>query len=698
MGRRRVYASNAERQRAYRQRHAQEQQPRHAQEQQPRRAQQQRPARRAQQERPARPRRDRHEAWRTRPIVALDGEGVDTPDGGHRYTLLAASDGEQLAWIEEWERGLTTEACLQFVFALDARYRARYGRQPLYVLYAASYDFTMMLRTLAEHAILQLYRAGRVDWWCDGQKYRIILRQQKFLQLMRFSGTTKESVILYDVFGFFQTSFVKALLAWNVADAEALSELQAMKEQRAHFATVAREAIRDYNARELQYLIRLVEALRRALDACGFYIPAWHGPGAIARYLFLRHGVKKAIRKEWPDEVEHAILCAYFGGRVQMCRSGIFRTAVFHDIVSAYPAALATLPSLAGARLERASTFVDEPWSLWRVRWRVPPRTPVQPFPLRVDGMIYYLNCGEGWYWYPEVRAALNGFGAEQIEVLEGFVFTCSRERPFAFLRDLFALRREYKAAGNAAEKVLKLGYNSAYGKLAQSRRRADELAPAFQCYWLAGYATSVCRARVLELALRAPESIIAIATDGVLATERLTRDDEEGDDLGQWERRAVAQLLMVQPGVYAVWEEPTSPPIYRSRGFRPSGVPWEEIARFYREAEQVPPGKRFLVPVRQFVGVCTAASRGIVGRMGRWERTVKELHLCPAPDRAFGDFRIVDQQVRWWGRLEDAMMEPIPAISQPYRPRERLPADDDYLLTLEEIADNPELWYDDRD
>jgi len=53
-------------------------------------------------------------------------------------------------------------------------------------------------------------------------------------------------------------------------------------------------------------------------------------------------------------------------------------------------------------------------------------------------------------------------------EIVEGWEYTGSQERPFSWVTEMYDTRRDWKRRGISAQLALKLCMNSMYGKLAQ--------------------------------------------------------------------------------------------------------------------------------------------------------------------------------------------------------------------------------------
>src|SRR6201999_4579030 len=94
------------------------------------------------------------------------------------------------------------------------------------------------------------------------------------------------------------------------------------------------------------------------------------------------------------EVVETAILGAYFGGRVELLRQGIFPQVRTADLSSAYPSAAVDLPDLVGASLVYRKRYTPG-HGIWRCRWDLGSEPPaVCPFPVRHKFSIYYPSKG----------------------------------------------------------------------------------------------------------------------------------------------------------------------------------------------------------------------------------------------------------------------------------------------------------------
>src|SRR5579871_4660801 len=272
-----------------------------------------------------------------RDVIAIDGEGMDAPDGSgdHLYTLLLARDNHKAPggkypngrtyYVENYEEGLNTEQCLEFLLMLRKR------ASTIVCAYYFNYDVTMWIKKgLSDAEKTTLWRSGWLVWraatdphLCYYLRYipnKIFFvgeydpRMGHDLDLYRWAG---RSCLVYDVSGFAQTSFVKAIKDWDVSeDVAAIAE---MKEKRGSFTEADREEIRRYCRSECIALTEYVTKLDATFQEEGIKLTSWHGGGALASWFLKREKVGEHV-KDPPDAAAYAaVVSSYFGGRNEIC-------------------------------------------------------------------------------------------------------------------------------------------------------------------------------------------------------------------------------------------------------------------------------------------------------------------------------------------------------------------------------------------
>lgn len=535
-------------------------------------------------------------------FVAWDGEGgTSLVSGKHEYMLLMSSKGHQLFN----PNGISTKQALQFLTESSTSLPMK----SINVMFAGSYDANMMLKDLPRKNAILLWEYG--DTWWEG--YHIRFRQRKYFEIARYGGVNKVTgrtirthrIIIWDVFGFFQSSFVDAIKNWLGDDWPTLSQIVRGKERRSDFqANEMLDFVASYTKCEVDALVQIMNVLKSSLLNAGLVISRWDGAGAVATKLMLNNKVKqylpldrKNMGKSHPRQksVQHA----YAGGRFELLQFGCSNDRVYEaDINSAYPNAIRYLPDLSKDLWNLESWGHNYLFAVHPVRWKLKKGvgSRLHPFFYRTEASrVLFPPIGNGYYWVPEIKAALDcASDIYDFEIGEGWVYHDDGTRPFRNREDMFLKRRIFKEDNNPAEKSIKLGMNSEYGKFAQTVGGKKGNPPPFHCLEYAGWITSYTRAMLYRAAMQCPEKIIMLATDGIYSLQPLTLD--YGNWLGQWEYKEYINGMFVQSGVY--WLQKSNGEwIEHRRGYDPGSLIREEILHAWAKGKKEYPGKttRFL-------------------------------------------------------------------------------------------------------
>lgn len=574
------------------------------------------------------------------PFIGWDGEGV-TRNKRHRYVLLANSEGDSLYN----PKGLNTVKALDWLCDV-----AKDHTDANHVMFGGSYDANMLLEGLGFYQASELANRGVLYV----SKFRIEYRPRKFLRITRYRPGSKPhrtnqtgTITLWDTIGFFQTSFVKALRGWLPEHDQVTDVIAGMKDRRSTFTDSEIDEIREYCVSECKLLVELMSTMRTYMGEVDCVPHRWDGAGAIASILLQRHKVKahKTLYTvkpdgEWdgnvPRDVNLAAQHAYFGGRIELVRFGDHDAPGYaHDVVSAYPHAMTSLPCLAhGAWVNNPAHVPDGTFALYHVTFQADSQgEPFYPLPWRSDkGLVYFPPTCEGWYWTPEYEL-LRDFYPGRYQVLDVWTFTphCDHD-PFGFIRPVFDYRRRLKASGHMGATVLKLGLNSLYGKLAQQvgwrTTRDGTVPPSYHCLEWAGWITSTTRARLFRLAMIDPTAVIAFETDGLYSERQHT--ESTGTDLGDWEVTTYEGLTYVQSGVYWVCKDGEWSPKYRGLDpplpGDPDGFTRDRVLRGWLEHETE-------LPIRQtrFRGIMTSTvSQERFMEWRQWVTDSRRIELAP--------------------------------------------------------------------
>lgn len=541
------------------------------------------------------PRKGKHapqvSKFRKGAFVAWDGEGATLADGRHVYVLLANSTG---AYIHN-PAGLSTAECLDFIVSECARMR-----RCIHVGFVFSYDVSMiLLQSLPYETARSVWRGakgnGHATYWRD---YAIEYRPRKEFRVRyhkMLSDEKPKKALIWDVFGFFQSSFLRAVEDWLGEDYPDLSVIRDGKGRRSQFDPTD-ISILPYCLAECRALVAIMERLHASIlsmsdemETAGLIdrplsLSRWDGAGALAAMLMRAMGIKAFRGPDLPDAIQAAAEYAYFGGRAEIGWYGRYEGDVFrYDINSAYPSQQVWCPDLSDGTWTYSTEMTPGSFQLVHVRWDLssPESAPWYPFPFRgVNGEVIFPARGEGWYWSVEVDAALSHLPyyrrrspSARIDVLETWTFSGSQHgrQPFQYLSSLYRLRAEWKKDGNAAQKPAKLAINSHYGKTAQSagyRPETGRKPPYHQIAW-AGYITAAARAQVYRAIMQRPDDILMVATDGLYSRAPLNL--RVASSLGNWEASVYQEIVLVQSGVY--WYREGEDWHILCRGFDRSGA-----------------------------------------------------------------------------------------------------------------------------
>lgn len=513
-----------------------------------------------------------------RKFVGVDGEGGNDADGNHWYMslrvgndLLYHPDGSPLSGIE----------CFYWLADIANKYR-----KTIPVAFAFDYDVSMMLRDFPKETLDQLFTVDeekntntQTAFYGHGKDTLMIQYIPK--KYLRVGYAKKErpgsvSITISDTFGFFQTSFLKAIKSWGVGTKGQHAVIEENKKNRTNFIATFDKTVLDYNEMECELLAQLMDKVRKAVHDAGYTMTRWQGAGSLAQAILKKHNAPK--KKPYSDDprihtaVYEAAMAAYYGGRFENMAMGEVPDPYSYDISSAYPYAMTQLPCLEHGRWNVSRRKCSwkrlqemSPYTLCHVKWGIETGSydPKQckskwstgwgGLPFRTPaGYLLYPSQGGGWYWKFEVEAARKltwpKFVIEVKETIE-FVPECN-EHPFDFNNELFALRLKWGKSD--AGKALKLGMNSEYGKMVQSVGSAPYGNPVY-----GSMITAMTRTQILKMIAANPYNIVAIATDGIMTSGPLTIPDDQmisSDDkkvLGGWECEKLDYLWLIQPGVY---------------------------------------------------------------------------------------------------------------------------------------------------
>ncbi|MGB9166378.1 MAG: hypothetical protein WCC41_18345, partial [Rhodomicrobium sp.] len=357
-------------------------------------------------------------------------------------------------------------------FALNRSRRFLVDRGSVFVMFSFGYDVTQILRHLPYRTAWEIEKRETYPD-ADGNKrpighapvfwkgFAISYAKGKSIDIWRLADPDKPwlppvkpggkkrlnnsaHVRIFDVFGFFQSSFsavTDSMVQSGRATKEEADFMRVMNDRRGGFAAIPIEEIKIYTALELRLLGRMMADLRKGFDETGLHLRGWHGAGAAASALIENQGLKTRYGKDIAAidicPQQEAAHHAYFGGRIELLKQGYMEGGGLHvyDIASAYPAAMADFPSLASGewinirhnetargplRELRAAIEAASCLSMFKIRFQFPAYEkyhsdarkavfmPFYPLPYRDRrGGILFPASGYGWYMRDDVLATI---------------------------------------------------------------------------------------------------------------------------------------------------------------------------------------------------------------------------------------------------------------------------------------------------
>lgn len=525
------------------------------------------------------PARTRYNNVRTN-FVCIDGEGITTPTGDHRYVLLGVGD-QQISNPE----GLSWDEICEFLWE---QFLENGTKSVAYTGFFLSYDFIQWVRLLPEERARMLLTAeGRAkrapksdkriqpfpvrygEWEFD------ILGTKRFR--LRKQGS-KRWMNICDTGSFFQKSFVKVIDPdqWSkpVVTQEEYDEIVREKSRRG----IARldDRMRHYNAKENEILARVLGELNGGFQSLGIHLKPgeWFGPGQAAQaWLKDRAITGERLSEITPPGALDAARNSYFGGWFEIMAHGPIPGITYeYDINSAYPYIISTLPCLEHGKWRQGRGIHGvQKNALSLVYAVVAGNDPHIGAMLHRDrkGNISRPHQTEGWYWLHEIRAAQDAGLISEVRFKDSWTYSpCNCPPPFREVRDIYELRKEVGKTTPLGI-ACKLIPNSLYGKFAQSIGSPKYGNPIY-----ASLITAGCRTMDLEAIASHPEGtkdVLMVATDGIYFRS-IHPALPVSNALGDWDSTEKSNICLFKPGVY--WDDKArqairadKAPIFKTRG-----------------------------------------------------------------------------------------------------------------------------------
>lgn len=263
-----------------------------------------------------------------RTVIGIDGEGLNI-GSNHLYCYMAACGTDQEYGAIQDMKGLDTQTCFEFLLSLPKKH-LKFG-------FSLGYDYTKILESMPNKKIWQLthpeHRPGnrrpKAVFWTPtpgGVKYKLsyisgCLRIGKILpgyhnswckinhvincQDGECEGCRSEckgckivsSVTIWDIFKFFQASFINACKDWGVITDEEYKQLKEMKDKRGTFVESEWKEVQNYCIMECKKLAELGEKLIQAHVDAGLNLTQYHGAGSTGAAMLKSMGAQNFMMR-----------------------------------------------------------------------------------------------------------------------------------------------------------------------------------------------------------------------------------------------------------------------------------------------------------------------------------------------------------------------------------------------------------------
>lgn len=512
-------------------------------------------------------------------FTGVDGEGVTRPGTGeHVYDMLSVGsstlsnpDGSQLQWRQIFE----------FLWECFTE-----NPGDTYAGFFLGYDFTQWFRTLPQDRAAMLLTAGGralrsrrapgtehlgpFPVRCDGWEFDILGMKRFKLRREPLVGEKVPWMYINDAGAFFQQSFLAVIdpASWaepvcTEEEYRVITQGKASRglpmgtaDQLAHRAATER-----YNTLENNVLSRVLARLNSGFTAAGVQLGRrqWYGPGQAAQAWLNRIEAPtgEEVRDEVPSFAVDAARNSYFGGWFEIFGHGhVAGISHEYDINSAYPHIIASLPCLLhGAWAHDHPDTWSRPWILARATVTgTHPRIGAMPHRER-DGRVLRPSVTTGWYWWHEVEAAETAGLIDSYIIHETVSYDpCDCPPPLKAEMEWLYQERLKAGKNTPAGKSMKLMYNSAYGKIAQSIGM-----PKYGNAIYASLITAGTRTMILDAIASHPtgvDDLLMVATDGVYFRTEHPGLQLDPEKLGAWDHQEKHNLTLFMPGVY--WDDTT--------------------------------------------------------------------------------------------------------------------------------------------
>jgi hypothetical protein len=324
--------------------------------------------------------------WEDHEISLIGAAAIERPFG----TPIEKAFWQAPSWIENPK---STKECFDYLLSLPEQYSEKGKPAPLFIMFSASYDWSMWCKDISFNKAFELVRQrsfappckrmqGHVFW----KQYAIQIRPYMHFKLgeLRWpddpygelhksnplykkpaNGSRRlqfvRNITIIDTFRFSPMSFVETirpLMKRGLIPNEVFDTIEREKLKRGGFHLEPMENVKKYCGHELHSPCVFMHMMRDAYwTAAQLRLHSFHSlaSAAAARLKTIKvrdHSwLVKSVDLDYDQVIAHA---AYFGGRFECLLKGYFKKPAYqYDLASAYNYAMQFLPSMTGGHWEK---------------------------------------------------------------------------------------------------------------------------------------------------------------------------------------------------------------------------------------------------------------------------------------------------------------------------------------------------------
>ena len=331
------------------------------------------------------------------------------------------------------------------------------------------------------------------------------------------------------------------------------------------------DKIVKYCKRDADLTLKLALRAMENIQKLGFNPSNPISPASISRKYQRKRGFPLNLKKmKGLEKKANAFaMLAYKGGVFATYKRGYFKQPLYdYDVNSCYPAIMIDLPDWRNGRFE----FIEEKPEDYEYGWiwcdidtEYIPYQDKEHYTVKEiykdigewdmkytakkvtypTGLRTAIITTEEYRWLKENKEYVKWLGEGMGWVKENDKYP----NPFAWLKEMYAKRKEAKKDNPALATTMKLLMNSLYGSTVQRKNGIGDLSNF--CY--GSYITGRARKQMFDVKKKNPEVICNIATDGLLSTEKLSL--RVSNELGEWEYNEYTKGLIIGNGIRQLWK-----------------------------------------------------------------------------------------------------------------------------------------------